>query len=158
MPRNNYIAILLILLCFIMIFINTSGVYNIQRSDSAVEKKPNYFFSEDEFKKLMINDTKLKMGNEISLPKLEADGELWDLKDQYHIMVPLSDIEDIAFFKSFYNDLEVEIVCDKNDKRKSCDRHLSDNYSYYTLNKKTHELFQGYCNSEIKHKIIAKMD
>ncbi|PVU84889.1 hypothetical protein BB560_007232 [Smittium megazygosporum] len=107
---------------------------------------------------LIVNDDELKIGNRIRLPKFKAEGDLWDLKGLYHIMVPMSKIEDIKYFKSFYSDLETEMICDGGNKRNGCDSYLKKEYDYFSLKHKTRDIFRRYCNSGQKHKVVAKMD
>ncbi|PVU97031.1 hypothetical protein BB560_005774 [Smittium megazygosporum] len=158
MIRNKYLATLLFLVCCIILYINTRSFNKVKELERSVEIEPQNFLSDDEFKNIVINDKKLKIGNRIKLPDTKPDGDLYDLKGQYHIMVPMSSIEDIKFFKSFYNDLETETICDLGDDRDGCDSYLDKKYNYYTLKQKTRDLFQKYCSSGQKHKLVAKMD
>ncbi|PVV03232.1 hypothetical protein BB560_002301 [Smittium megazygosporum] len=127
-------------------------------TDLIVRDQLGYRKTNEEFQGLVVNDKNLKIGNRIRLPEFDVVGNMWDLRGQYHIMVPMSKIEDISFFKSFYSDLETETICDIGDNREGCDSYLDKAYTYNTLKEKTRDMFRKYCNSGQKHKLVAKMD
>ncbi|PVV01083.1 hypothetical protein BB560_004514 [Smittium megazygosporum] len=110
---------------------------------------------------IVVPDSRIQRGFQIKLPKKTEgnNGKVYELYNDYIILVPMSKYEDVDFFKNFlHNDLNIFIVCDKDDFRAGCDANLDSNYSYTTLREKTHDMFSKYCMLGRTHNMVAKMD
>ncbi|PVU96978.1 hypothetical protein BB560_005775 [Smittium megazygosporum] len=160
MIKTNRWGLMVVIICCVLLLMNISKLRDIRISLKGIQnlQADTNSMKVNNLERLIVPARRLKIGNRIKMPRKGTAGKMWEIKDLYHIMVPMSDIEDISYFKSFYNDLEMEVICDGNNRRDGCDSYLEDEYVYDTLREKTRDMFQRYCESGQKHKVIAKMD
>ncbi|PVZ97320.1 hypothetical protein BB558_006729 [Smittium angustum] len=81
-----------------------------------------------------------------------------EIRDDYQVYMPISRNESIEWTKNLNSDINLSVVCDKNDNRIGCDIRTHRNYDYKTLNYKTFDIIKTICKNPRKHKVYMKMD